>query len=151
MTVELLRGRSPLKYNHGHDVVRIAVRDSSAPPSTGQRYFADTVRTIRTGAGGRELKVPRKENLPGTGDPQIVAFLDYHYVPYAPQPIPTIDFATTREDMRRRGYTRQLLDTFLLEHADAPWIEFGDVLHSDMWNYLQRRQAEGWKVHGKLR
>lgn len=138
---DLIVGMSPLTYRHSYPVNRMMLRDASAPPATKELYFVDTL--------AKQVGKKRAVMMPGTGDPQVVAFLDWHYVPYSPKPIVHIDYAASR--IRRKGYMRQLLDDLLLSHEDAPWIDFGDVLHDDMWSYLQKRKAEGWRVHGKLR
>lgn len=148
---QVIRSVSPLAYRHGYPVMRLAVRDTSVPESTDQTYFADTTRTTRRGPTGRELKHPRQELIPGAGDPHIVAFLDWHFIPHEPKPAVYIDYVRTREDLKRKGYARTLLDELLLENEDAAWIDFGEIFHDDAWRYYQKRKAEGWRVFGKLR
>jgi hypothetical protein len=138
---DLLVGMSPLTYHHSYPVHRMMLRDTSAPPATNEAHFVDKMM--------KEMGKKRGKMVPGTGDPYVVAFLDWHYVPHTPKPFVHIDFAESR--IRRKGYMRQLLDDLLLSHEDAPWIEFGAILHDDMWSYFQKRKAEGWRVYGKLR
>lgn len=135
-------GKSPLDYNRGGYVERIALCDTSVtePPNKHDTYFAEIERWRRRSKRGKRLKRPvLDEIIPGVGDNCIVAFLDFtdqgHGSYY-------INYVKSRNDMRGKRYISRLIEHFYATHRDAKLIHWGKMMHPAIGHLLDKMKAK---------
>jgi GNAT superfamily N-acetyltransferase len=143
---------SPLAYYKGPPVRRFQVVDDAAPPPRPTDvYFAETRRTVRYGKTGRALKKPHVETTPGA-DPGVLGFIDWTpAVPYTRACGVFIHYTSVRQDMRKQGVFKRMLEAFLAERGGKDCeVDFGQIHHNAVAIAYQRLRAEGYTVRGKL-
>lgn len=130
---------SPLEYpRFGTHAQRFGLIAPDAGPTT-ESYFAPTERRHRYGKGGRVLKKPRIELIPGAR-PDTIGWLDWH--PLAPGEI-FIDFVTVRADWQSRGVGRQLLEAFyagVVAPRGITYVDWGQLMHPNaerLYRYMR--------------
>lgn len=147
LRAEVTQGESPLKYNHGYTVERLAFVDPSAPAHPEKStYFAETQRKITRGPTGRPLKNPKFEPIPGA-EPGVVAFVDFHVLPNTghdgKENAIYIDYVAARDDQRGRGNAKVLLERLYKSYAKAAWIDWGSIHHDAMEKLFLRYRDLG--------
>jgi hypothetical protein len=140
--MRFVQGFSPLQYNHGARVHRLAlVLPEAGPPAPSDTYFAPT-----------EVKTKRgKQKVPGA-DEGVIAFIDWHEVNYyGGEAIPTIDYMKTRRDQSNRGYATKLVREFYKMHRDRAEIDWGSIMSDPAEKMFRRFQKEAKPLtRGKL-
>jgi hypothetical protein len=146
--VEFREVDSPLSYNRGGHVKRLALCDTSVtdPPHESDYYFADVQEWERRGKTGRPLKKPRKGQLvPGVDDDCVIGFLDYHSQGTADDGAPMwyIDYMKTRDEFGGQKVASRLVDEFFRRHASEPgsYVHFGKMMHPSI-GHLKDKMAE---------
>jgi hypothetical protein len=135
---------SPLEYQGGFPQ-RLALIDPAAGTAPeGDLYFAVTKRLLRFSLRtGRAFKKPKLVDVPGAGD-GVVGFIDFTINPSADKTVPVIHFLKVREDARKQGVMRTLVDEFYARFgADARWVEWGDIHHEGAWKLFVERKTAG--------
>jgi len=147
-SVEFREVDSPLSYNRGGHVKRLALCDTSVtdPPHESDYYFADVQEWERRGKTGRPLKKPRKGQLvPGVDDDCVIGFLDYHSQGTADDGAPMwyIDYMKTRDEFGGQKVASRLVDEFFRRHASEPgsYVHFGKMMHPSI-GHLKDKMAE---------
>jgi hypothetical protein len=129
MSLRIVQSFSPLQYNHGARVHRLAiVVPEAGPPAPSDTYFAPTeVRSTRRG----------KQKLPGA-DEGVIAFIDWHDQGDAV----VIDFMKTRRDQSNRGYATHLMREFYKLHRNRSEIDWGKIQSDFAEKLFHRMQKE---------
>ena len=145
--VEFREVDSPLSYNRGGHVKRLALCDTSVtdPPHESDYYFADVQEWERRGKTGRPLKKPRKGQLvPGVDDDCVIGFLDYHSQGLADDGAPMwyIDYMKTRGDKGGQGTASKLIDEFYNTVAQpGDNVHFGKMMRKEI-GHLKDKMAD---------
>jgi len=150
--LRIVQGPSPLSYPRSGEVQRISLIDPDASPTLPiHAYFAPTTRKItQNTATGRAYKAPKTVTLPGAL-PGTVAFLDYHLLPGTGGAV-YLDFYSVRPDFRGQGLGRRIIDEFYLQFADAPWIDWGEVVSREARATWRRMKSDPGvpRTYGKV-
>ncbi len=131
--MRFVQGFSPLQYNHGARVHRLAlVLPEAGPPAPSDTYFAPT-----------EAKTTRgKQKLPGA-DEGVIAFIDWHEAPPGWElDTVIIDFMKTRRDQSNRGYATKLMREFYRLHRKRDEIDWGKIQSDYAEKLFYRIQKE---------
>ena len=140
--VEFREVDSPLSYNRGGYVKRLALCDTSVtdPPHESDYYFADVQEWERRGKTGRPLKKPRKGQLvPGVDDDCVIGFLDFHE---RGENYWYIDYMKTRGDYGGQKVASRLIDEFFVRYAKSGGtIHFGKMMQPQI-GHLKDKMAE---------
>lgn len=158
-------GRPRLQYHYYGSPERIAILDFDAePPKRGHTYF--TTEPQETGLSRRKREnwdagkgttkrkpAPKYEEGSGTADLGTVAFLDF----YDQTDCLFIAYVGVRDDMRRRGYARQLVDWVYDEakRRGKHIVDWGQVFYPAnqlYWQYTDRTDVEtvGKPLDGRM-
>jgi GNAT superfamily N-acetyltransferase len=149
--LQVVRGPSPLPYPRSGEVQRISLIDPDAGPALPNHgYFAPTTRKVTRSPTGRAYKAPKVETLPGAL-PGTVAFLDYHLLPGTGGAV-YLDFYSVRPDFRGQGLGRRIIEEFYLQFADAPWIDWGEVVSREAQATWRRMKSDPGvpRTYGKV-
>ena len=134
-------------------VVRIALIDTDAPtPDKPYRYFVEKTQLKHVSKTGALLKRPRKIVTPGAS-PGTVTFIDYQAWGKAGDAGAYLQYMATRDDMRRKGFGKLLLDHFMEQAAaqGIAYINFGKILNKSMWRMFEKwRDAHEQKRYAPL-
>ncbi len=146
-SIEFRMLNSPLTYNRGSSIMRLALCDSTVSELPSQRdlYFKEYQEIERYGKSGKRLKKPRKGTLnPGVSDPCIIGFLDYHedYTMSSGGTAWYIDYVKTRQDTRGTGTASKLFDHFYDNIAVAgDSVSFGKMMRQEI-GHLKDKMVE---------
>jgi len=112
-----LQAKSPLKYNVHQNVERILIRDPSVsePASPKDTYHAEH------------------------DDPTVVGFLDYHWIN---KTYVAIDYMSIRQDLRRRGYARKLVDKFYRLNPQKEVVGWGKMMHGHIGKLMREMKKK---------
>ena len=126
---------SPLTYRSGGPRERLQLVEQQVPaPARKYAYFQPM-----TSGSGRS-----RQETPGA-DPGVVAFVDF--VIQKDGGI-VIDYMATRDDLRRRGYARRLVEA--LYALQPAYVDWGRIVHDAAEKLWRERQRGPVRTYGKL-
>jgi hypothetical protein len=146
--VEFREVDSPLSYNRGGHVKRLALCDTSiGEPNPGRDFgFNDEQEWDHYGRSGRRLKKARKGRFnPGVSDVCIIGFLDYHSqgkTSDGNNEYWYIDYMKTRGDKGGQGTASKLVDEFFKRYVQpGDRVHFGKMMRKEI-GHLKDKMAE---------
>lgn len=146
--VEFREVDSPLSYNRGGHVKRLALCDTSiGVPNSGRDFgFNDEQEWDHYGRSGRRLKKARKGRFnPGVSDVCIIGFLDYHSqgkTSDGNNEYWYIDYMKTRGDKGGQGTASKLVDEFFKRYVQpGDRVHFGKMMRKEI-GHLKDKMAE---------
>ena len=146
--VEFREVDSPLSYNRGGHVKRLALCDTSISEPNPRRDFGfnDEQEWDHYGRSGRRLKKARKGRFnPGVSDVCIIGFLDYHSqgkTSDGNNEYWYIDYMKTRGDKGGQGIASKLVDEFFKRYVQpGDRVHFGKMMRKEI-GHLKDKMAE---------
>ena len=150
------QGRSPLSYNRGYDIQRLAVvspdvttpdvvtrRTGSAKSVAETDYWNPKVEVGRA-ASGKPLKTPKVVDNPSAAAPGTASFMDFedrgHEV--------YVHYMNTRQDLRGQGHGNRLMDHLAGQFPDKD-INLGQIESTSVGNMQRRLRQQGRTVRSK--
>jgi hypothetical protein len=109
--------KSPLKYKVHQQVMRFEIRDTSVT----------------------DLPHPKDTYHSDNDDPSVVGFLDFHYVNKTHV---AIDYMSIRQDLRKRGYARKLVDKFYRIELEKETVSWGKMMHAHVGKLMREMQKK---------
>ena len=150
------QGRSPLSYNRGYDIQRLAVvspdvptpdvvtrRTGSAKSVAETDYWNPKVEVHRSNTG-KPLKSPKVVSNPSAAAPGTASFMDFEDLGSEVY----VHYMNTRQDLRGQGHGNRLMDHLAGQFPDKD-INLGRVMSKHVGNMQRRLRQQGRTVRGK--
>jgi len=150
------QGRSPLSYNRGYDIQRLAVvspdvttpdvvtRRTGSAKSVAETDYWNPKVEVHRGNTGKPLKSPKVVDNPSAAAPGTASFMDFEDLGSEVY----VHYMNTRTDQRNQGLGNRLMDHLAGQFPDKD-INLGQIESSHVQNMQRRLQQQGRTVRGK--